>query len=160
MQLTYTYSPDCPNGPGRCDSDSNGLPDWWTLQYFGHPTSLPSDKSGPFDDPAVDGIPNLMKYALGIDPFGNGYQGHLLTGTTNISGQTYLTLTYTRPEPALPGLTYTVEVANDLVVPDWTSAETVVVSSTVNGAWCTIIVRDQYPVADRPKRFIHLRVTQ
>jgi hypothetical protein len=125
--------------------------------------TLPLDGSGngaPTADPAGDGIPNLMKHALGLNAFTNGYQGHLVTGTTNISSQTYLTLTYTRPEPAPPGLTYTVEVANDLVVPDWSSAETVEIGNTVNGAWRTVIVRDQYPVADRPKRFIHLRVTQ
>lgn len=160
MQLTYIYSPTCPSGPARCDTDANGLPDWWTMQYFGHATSLPGDQSGPFDDPAGDGIPNLMKYALGIDPFGSGYQGHLATGTTNITDQTYLVLTYTRPEPAPPNITYAVEVANDLAVTDWTSAETVEVSNTVTGAWRTITIRDQYPVADRPKRFIHLRVTQ
>ncbi|MBM3860097.1 MAG: hypothetical protein FJ395_10645 [Verrucomicrobia bacterium] len=124
---------------------------------------LPTDGSGngaSTATPAGDGIPNLMKHALGLHAMTNGYQGHLLTSTTNLSGQTYLTLTYTRPEPAPPGLTYAVEVANDLVVPDWTSAETVVVSNTVNGSWRTITVRDQHPVADRPKRFIHLRVTQ
>jgi len=125
--------------------------------------ALPLDGSGngaPTASPAGDGIPNLMKCALGLNAFTNGYQGRLLTGTTNLNGQSYLTLTYTRPEPAPPGFSYAVEVTNDLLVPDWTSAETVEVSSTLNGSWRTIIVRDQYPVADRPKRFIHLRVTQ
>lgn len=125
--------------------------------------ALPTDGSGEGAAtacPAGDAIPNLMKFALGIHAHTNGYQGHLSCGTTNISGQTYLTLTYTRLEPAPPGVTYTVEVANDLVTADWTSLETVVVSSIVNGAWRTITVRDQYSVGDRPKRFIHLRITQ
>src|SRR5207245_7505236 len=42
-----------------------GLPDSWVLQYFG---SLTNPNAAPYADPAGDGVPNWLKYALGLDP--------------------------------------------------------------------------------------------
>jgi hypothetical protein len=42
-----------------------GLPDAWVLQYFG---SLTNPNAAPYADPAGDGVPNWLKYALGLDP--------------------------------------------------------------------------------------------
>ena len=50
------------------DSDGDGIPDWWTQQYFGHPTGQAGDLSRAGDDPAHDGLTNLQKYILGLDP--------------------------------------------------------------------------------------------
>jgi len=161
---TYEYRVCATNSWGISEYSATATATTYTAyQQWCADNGLPTDGTGngaPTAAPAGDGIPNLMKHALGLHAFTNGYQGHLVTDTTNITGQTYLMLRYTRPEPVPPGLTYTVEVANDLVAGDWTSSETVEVSNIVNGSWRTITVRDQYPVADRPKRFIHLRVTQ
>lgn len=45
------------------DSDSNGLPDWWELQYFGHLTG-----ADPTADPDDDGASNLAEFLAGTDP--------------------------------------------------------------------------------------------
>ncbi len=50
------------------DNDGDGIPDWWMMQYFGHPTGLASDQSLAQDDPAGDGLTNLQKYQLGRNP--------------------------------------------------------------------------------------------
>ena len=42
------------------DSLDIGIPDWWWLQY--------GVGANPYDDPAGDGIPNITKYAEGLDP--------------------------------------------------------------------------------------------
>jgi hypothetical protein len=55
------------NGVG-VDTDGDGIPDWWMIQYFGHPTGQASDQSFAWNDPAGDGLSNLQKYQLGLSP--------------------------------------------------------------------------------------------
>lgn len=52
-----------------------GLPDWWVTQYFGSTTNTLAD---PNASPAGDGVPNWVKYALGLNPW--------IAGTTNAVG--------------------------------------------------------------------------
>ena len=51
------------------DANQDGLPDWWQTQYFGSPTAA---NAGPNATPAGDGVPNWMKYGLGLDPMKKG----------------------------------------------------------------------------------------
>jgi autotransporter-associated beta strand protein len=44
------------------DSDSDGMPDAWMTQYFGHPTGQESDLSRAGDDHDNDGLTNLQEY--------------------------------------------------------------------------------------------------
>jgi len=48
-----------------------GLPNAWEIQWFG---SLTNAEGAPNADPAGDGIPNWLKYALGLDPLVAGIQ--------------------------------------------------------------------------------------
>ena len=50
------------------DSDSDGIPDWWLLQYFGHTTGSAADLSRTEDDADGDGVTNLAEYLAGTDP--------------------------------------------------------------------------------------------
>ena len=45
------------------DTDTNGLPDWWELQYFGH--LIGTDPSA---DPDHDGMNNLAEWVAGTNP--------------------------------------------------------------------------------------------
>lgn len=45
------------------DTDSNSLPDWWELQYFGHLTG-----TDPNADPDHDGMGNLAEWIAGTNP--------------------------------------------------------------------------------------------
>lgn len=46
-------------------SAAGGLPDWWVTKYFG---SLTNANAAPNANPSGDGVPNWLKYALGLDP--------------------------------------------------------------------------------------------
>ncbi len=46
-------------------SAAGGLPDAWVIQYFG---SLTNANAAPNACPAGDGVPNWLKYALGLNP--------------------------------------------------------------------------------------------
>jgi len=47
------------------DANHDGLPDAWQIQYFG---SITNANAAPDADPAGDGVPNWLKYSLGLDP--------------------------------------------------------------------------------------------
>jgi hypothetical protein len=51
------------------DSNSDELPDAWQVQYFGSPND---PKAAPNATPAGDGVPNWLKYTLGLDPLKPG----------------------------------------------------------------------------------------
>jgi glycosidase len=50
------------------DSDSDGIPDWWMLAYFNHPTGQSGDNSMANQDADGDGISNLQEFLAGTDP--------------------------------------------------------------------------------------------
>ncbi|HLZ55279.1 MAG TPA: alpha-amylase family glycosyl hydrolase [Verrucomicrobiae bacterium] len=49
-------------------SDTDGIPDWWRLAYFGHALGSASDLSRGADDGDGDGVSNLTEYRNGTDP--------------------------------------------------------------------------------------------
>ncbi|HWX23288.1 MAG TPA: alpha-amylase family glycosyl hydrolase [Candidatus Binatia bacterium] len=49
-------------------SDSDGIPDWWRLAWFGHPTGQASDQSRGMDDADGDGMSNLKEFLAGTNP--------------------------------------------------------------------------------------------
>lgn len=46
------------------DSDADGIPDWWEMQYFGGPTNAVAASDAPLND----GVSNLVKYLQGRNP--------------------------------------------------------------------------------------------
>src|ERR1700693_2939480 len=50
------------------DTDGDGIPDWWMLAYFNHPTGEAVDNSLASDDADGDGMSNLQEYLAGTDP--------------------------------------------------------------------------------------------
>jgi hypothetical protein len=47
------------------DANNDGIADAWQIQYFGSATNL---SAAPNAAPAGDGIPNWLKYTLGLNP--------------------------------------------------------------------------------------------
>jgi hypothetical protein len=71
------------------DGNNDGLPDAWQTTYFGSPNAT---NAGPNYCAAGDGVPNWLKYALGLDPRVPGItvpggvvwaDGYTLGGSTN-----------------------------------------------------------------------------
>jgi hypothetical protein len=57
------------------DNDGDGIPDWWMIQCFGHPTGQVGDLSRAQDDADGDGMNNLQEFLAGtmpIDPASSG----------------------------------------------------------------------------------------
>lgn len=132
-------------------------------QYWLLANGLPMDASNngsATTSPANDGLPNLIKYALGLSPSITGNGGRLSYGKINVTGTDYLTFTYTRPEPMPSGITYNVESSPDLTPLSWTILGLTEISNTNNGSTRTITIRDNTPMTGNNRRFMHLKVTQ
>ena len=129
----------------------------WRYRYFGSAGLNPSDANGASDtaNPTRDGISNLLKYALGLDPTANYYtsgaSGLPIIQEETVNGVQYLTLTFTG---AATDVTYTVQATGSLAGA-WTTLATFSGPSAVG----TFDVRDSQPVSGVSKRFLRLQVT-
>jgi glycosidase len=53
---------------GDVDTDTDGVPDWWMLGYFDHPTGQDADQSRTHEDSDGDGRSTLDEFLAGTDP--------------------------------------------------------------------------------------------
>jgi hypothetical protein len=125
----------------------------WRYSYFGSSSNsgLGADDASPADD----GIPNLVKYALGLNPFvpANPDQ-EIIGGTQVLNGQHYLTLTVNRTTK-VSDVTYLVQVGSNTNA--WTSGSpsTVTLSDTAT----QLVVRDATPLGPAEPRCIRFAVS-
>jgi hypothetical protein len=91
------------------DSDSDGLPDSWMMQNFGHDAGLASDHSRAQDDPDGDGMSNLQEYLAGTDPLDPQSSLKLrVQGVNPGTGQPQFSFT------AVAGIDYTLQYCDNL----------------------------------------------
>ena len=125
----------------------------WRANHFGNPSNVGAGAD--IATPAGDGVPNLIKYALGLDPYTPAATSQLPSGSIlPDGGQSYLTLTANYVAQA-PDVTYAVEVSGDLR--SWTSGPPFTV--TLTNTTTQLTVRDNVPFGSAPTRFIHLRIS-
>jgi len=124
----------------------------WSLTFFG--TSVLTGTAAPDADFDGDGLPNLLEYALNLDPT---IATSALAPSLGLTAQptSALTLTFMR---ARAEITYEVFATSNLADPaSWQ------VIATNPGAVSTIqpvTVTDPLPVSTNPRRFLRLRVSQ
>jgi hypothetical protein len=120
----------------------------WRLQWFGTTAN-----SGAAADAAVgtsDGMPNLLKYALGLNPLvptNSPVRGDITTG--------YLRLT-TPKNPQATDVDFRVEVATDVTADSWTTSGTTVDIDTAS----ELQVHDDTSVTASAGRFMRLSVSR
>jgi hypothetical protein len=110
--------------------------------------------SGATGDPTGDGVCNLMKYALGLNPMVGTTAGQPVTGTAIINGTHCDTFTYAKVDAATD-ITYHPEWSSDLAT--WTNSGLTEVVLSDNGT--TQEVQDSIPMSGTGPVFFHLRVT-
>jgi hypothetical protein len=125
----------------------------WRNAHFGNPSNVGAGADTA--SPAGDGVPNLIKYALGLNPTTPATGSQLsVESILPVSGQSYLSLTVNRTAQATD-VTYIVEVSSNLVT--WTSGPPFTV--TVSNVSTQLVVRDNTPVGSATSRFIRLHVS-
>jgi Tol biopolymer transport system component len=95
------------------DSDSDGIPDWWTLQYFGHTTGQVGDLSRAADDADGDGMTNREEFLAGTLP--TNASSLLAMNITAVSAGSEVLLNW----EASPGRNYQVLSTTNLNSPVW-----------------------------------------
>lgn len=186
VALSYRFL----NAPGGAGIDTNGLIAWTPSQAQGPSTNTlitvvtggtPSssatnsfvvfvrglyagidltDPNAATADPTGDGFPNLLKYALGIDPANPGDNSNGLTiSLSNSPGGQYLSLTF-RQRRSVPWLRYTPEVSGDRQTWSSDTAHIQEVNSVpLDDQFDSKTVQDLTPTTPSFPRFIRLRVT-
>jgi kumamolisin len=122
----------------------------WRYEYFG--TTSNTGEAADTANPSGDGIVNLIKYALGLNP--------LVATVTTVTGDIttgYLRLTVPK-NPNATDITYTVQVTTDLTNPaSWTTDGTTIDVNTSS----LLQVHDTTAVAgNAPQLFIRLQVSR
>jgi hypothetical protein len=126
----------------------------WQSQYFTAEQLADPTISGPTADPYGSGVPNLLAYALQLNP--------ATVRPTDVPSPVitngHLTVTYFVPN-SISDISYIVEVSSDLQTWNSGSGYTSIVTSVPGSSGTTITVQDQLP-ATTQKHFMRLRVTQ
>jgi hypothetical protein len=123
----------------------------WQQANFTAGELLDENLSGPNAIYGLDGYPNLVKYALGLDPKVNVTSG---LPTLGVPGTDWV-YTYTRPS-GVGDVTYTVEISTDLVT--WTTVG--VTHEFVSTDSGTDTWRARYPLTSAANVFFRLKIVQ
>jgi hypothetical protein len=121
----------------------------WRYQYFN--TNANAGNAADTANPAGDGINNLLKYALGLNPLVNTVTNVVLDASTG-----YLRLTVPK-NPNATDITYTVQVTGNLAdSTSWTGAGTTIDQNTST----LLQVHDNTPLGGAAQRFIRLQISR
>lgn len=125
----------------------------WREQHFGSDATNP-DIAGDNANPTGDGVVNLMKYALGLDPMVSGITSSGVTVGPDPAG--YLKMSVIK-NPAATDLSLAVEVTGDLnTSSSWNPA-----GATIDLNTPTLLqAHDNTPISAASSRFIRLKVSQ
>jgi hypothetical protein len=126
----------------------------WQSQYFTAAQLADSTVSGATADPYGSGVPNLLAYALQLNPA----TAQLTNVPTPAISNGHLTMTYFVPA-SITDVSYIPEVSTDLITWNSGAGYTQVISNVAGAGGNTITVQDTLPTTTQ-KRFMHLRVTQ
>jgi len=148
------------NGGATLTISINTPYNFWRSTHFSVAELLNAATSGDTACPAGDGISNLTKYALNLDPHVAGVSGMPVLGVTGTGNSRYLTLTYTENLLAID-IDYVVEASSDLV--NWSGDG--ITTTPVNGSLSAdgltqkLLSQDSTPMTGATKRFLRLKVT-
>ena len=109
----------------NADSNGDGIPDWWMIQYFGHTTGQAFDQSLAQDDPNGTGMTALQDYIAGTNPTDPTSVFQVLVAPPTAPGGN-VTLVWT----AATGRSYSVQYKDSLDDPAW---QTLNGTPTING---------------------------
>lgn len=122
------------------DTDNDGLPDWWEMEYFNNLTTASAST-----DIDQDGISDAAEFAAGTDPLSNQDQLGVVAGSTSSAQGEEFVLRW----PSKAGRLYVVELSDNLS--GWTAATPVLVGTGVQ-------MEHRLPLQGQFRKFGRVRV--
>jgi CubicO group peptidase (beta-lactamase class C family) len=129
----------------------------WRFRKFTSAELADSTISGDGADPDHDQLPNLVEYALALNPRVFDAAMRPRGAIQTINGQSFLTMTF-RHRFLAHEVAYVVEVSNDLM--QWTTTTQQVGTVLGSDGIQTVTFRDLQPTPGAATRFMRLRVTR
>jgi hypothetical protein len=111
--------------------------------------------SGDMATPAGDGIPNLMKYGLLLNPKTNGVAFLPVAAILDA----YLTLTY-RENKSATDMIFAVQACGLLTTNTWSTDGLLEISRVDCNTWWSVTVQDGVPMNSATNRFMRLKVVR
>ena len=132
----------------------------WRVEHFNEEERSDPEISGETADPDRDGIPNLLEFALGLDPREPNTEalpGPELKTLEGLGGDRYLTLTFTAPS-GIQEIEYGVRLSGGLE--DWSESAVLHDSTENEDGTTTRTYRDTQPFDASERRFMRLNVSR
>jgi M6 family metalloprotease-like protein len=126
----------------------------WQTNRFTDVEMIAGAITGDSDDPDGDGVPNLLEYALGLDPRAADEAGLPGGGIWN----RFLTLNYRQNKQATD-VAYAIESCTNLANAAWTTNNVSEVSRVNSNLWWFVTAKHNTPVTNAPSRFMRLKVS-
>ena len=128
----------------------------WQSEKFTPAELADAAISGPDAAPAGDGIVNLLKYAVALDPKTPSGTDLPMCATLTVNGKAYPAFVFTKPR-AITDLTYTVQISADLQT--WNSGPSYAIrvddASTDEATFRSVTA-----IEDTPRQYFRLLVTR
>lgn len=131
----------------------------WTFDVFSDAERADPQVSGPLAAPHAAGIPNLMAFALGLDPQAPDPARLPELVMVEADGRSSAALRFRRWK-STPGLTYTLEASPSLEADAWQPTGTTVTEVDHGDGSSTVTVRDSRPADPGGRAFLRLKVSQ
>jgi hypothetical protein len=139
--------------PPAPPAPSSGFSSWQT-KYFTAAQLADATITGATADPYGSGVPNLLAYALQLNPA----TARPTDVPTPVDSNGHLALTYLVPG-SITDINYIPEVSTDMLTWNSGTGYTQVISNVASSSGNTITVEDTLPTTTQ-KRYMRLRVTQ
>ena len=128
----------------------------WVWKNFSNSSALDSNISGAFEDPDMDGLTNIVEYALSCDPLSK--ELNYFANLVDVEGETYLTFTYSSNLDA-PDIDIVLEFSRDLKL--WSDANSITVPYILNAVddakkEITVITKD--PISNIGPQYFRLNI--
>jgi len=125
----------------------------WRTNHFTEAELAAGLITGDRDDPDGDGIPNLLEYAMGLNPRVADAAGAPTGGLSD----PFLVYRYRQNKQATD-VAYAVEACTNLTDGVWTTNGVSEIARDDSNAWWAVTVRHDVPVTNAPSRFLRLKV--
>ena len=163
-EMNYAFQPVVYDSPPSTPVNGSVTPvppyQQWRQSQFTPLQITNSSISGDLADPDHDGLPNIWKYAMGLNPWMAPGPGLVRADLFHTNSAVYATMTYRLAKPAPADLTLFVDCTTNLASLNWTTNGVTTLGTVDWGTYLETTVRAPWAVSERKQGFLRLRLNE